>query len=267
MTASYPSTVKSFSQQTDGVSSIDAIDVNAAYDEIEAIETFVGLKDAIIGLVTGWVPSALTWTYATASSFTVAGDYTGVFVKCTKIKLTQTTPKYFYVVSSSYGAPNTTVNVTGGSDYTVANAAITSPFYSYVENPQGFPAAFNYTPTGLSASGVTLTGRFKLDGCRCIGDIKAAFTGAITFTTHPTLPITASASYKTASDAQMAIAGVAAYWDNGTARVSHTMFPSVLASGTTVGLYRASDGVAIAATVPITWANLDELTAHFSYEV
>jgi hypothetical protein len=39
-----------------------------------------------------------------------------------KIKLTQTTVKYFYIV----GVANTLLTVTGGSDYTVANAAITN---------------------------------------------------------------------------------------------------------------------------------------------
>lgn len=233
------------------------------------------MKDAILAIEgdsiyvrAGWVPAGNTWTYASATSFTITGvDKTTTYTKGTKLKCTDnSTTKYFYVTSSSFSS-NTTVNITGGSDYSLAGGAITNPYYSYVQNPQGFPAAFNYTPTGLSASGVTLTGRFRLDGCRCTVDFKAAFTGAIVFTTHPTLPITASASYKTSSDAQMAIAGVAAYWDNGTARVAHTMFPSVLASGTTVGLYRASDGAAIAATVPITWANLDELTAHFEYEI
>lgn len=38
----YPSSLKSFSQQTDGVSDADAADVNEAYDEIEAIETELG---------------------------------------------------------------------------------------------------------------------------------------------------------------------------------------------------------------------------------
>jgi len=38
----YPGAIKSFDQQTDGVSDADATDVNEAYDEIEAIETELG---------------------------------------------------------------------------------------------------------------------------------------------------------------------------------------------------------------------------------
>jgi len=100
----------------------------------------------------GWTPDTATWTYASASTFTVATDVTAQFGKGTKLKLTQTTAKYFYVTASSYDAPNTTVTVTGGTDYALANAAITSPFYSYAECPQGFPDWFSWTPT-LSASG------------------------------------------------------------------------------------------------------------------
>ena len=46
MAASYPGAIKSFTQQTDLVDVIDAVDVNSAYDEIEAIETELGIDPA-----------------------------------------------------------------------------------------------------------------------------------------------------------------------------------------------------------------------------
>jgi len=225
------------------------------------------VQTAINNVENGWVVSEDTWVYASASTFTIAAkDVTSIYTTGTKLKCTNGSAKYFYVVSSTFST-NTTVTVTGGSDYALANSTISAAYYSYANNPQAFPAAFAYTPTGISNANATLTGRFSVQGRRCFVDFKMVTGGAITFTTHPTLPITASASHKTSSDAQTAIAGVAAYWDNGTARVAYTMYPSVLASGTTFGLYRAADGVAIAATVPITWAANDELTAHLSYEI
>lgn len=116
----------------------------------------------------GWIPTSATWTYASATTFTVSGDVTATFAKGTKIKLTQTTVKYFYVVSSSYGAPNTTVTVTGGSDYSLADAAITSPFYSYADTPQGFPHWFAYTAALVAGAGsfteASATGRFAIRG-------------------------------------------------------------------------------------------------------
>lgn len=87
----------------------------------------------------GWQEANETWTYASATTFTISGDKTGKYKKGDKIKLTQTTVKYFYIVSVSYSSPNTTVTVIGGNDYSLANAAITSPYYSKVDNPHGFP--------------------------------------------------------------------------------------------------------------------------------
>ena len=84
----------------------------------------------------GWIPSGEAWTYASAMTFTVSGDQTSKYTKGTKIKLTNSTTKYFYVVSSSYSDPNTTVIVTGETD--LADAAITAPYYSYADCPQGF---------------------------------------------------------------------------------------------------------------------------------
>jgi hypothetical protein len=41
MTATFPAGVKAFSRQVDGVSTIDAADVNESYDEIEALEAYL----------------------------------------------------------------------------------------------------------------------------------------------------------------------------------------------------------------------------------
>ena len=78
-----------------------------------------------------------TCTYASASTFTMAGDQTTVLSKGDRLKLTQTTAKYFYVIGVSHSAGTTTVTVTGGTDYTLANAAITTPFYSKEASPAG----------------------------------------------------------------------------------------------------------------------------------
>lgn len=133
----------------------------------------------------GWVTDTNTPTYVSATSFTAgAVDLTSVYSPGTRIKLTQTTVKYFVVTSSSFGAGTTTVNITGGTDYTLANAAIASPFYSYVLNPQGFPTWFNYNAnaTGFSAT-TSNVGRFTMQGRMCIVQIQVTGTSnAATFT-------------------------------------------------------------------------------------
>jgi hypothetical protein len=87
----------------------------------------------------GWIPAGETWTYASATTFTISGDKTDKYQVNDKIKLTQTTAKYFRIVAISYSSPNTTVTVNGGGTYTLADASITSPNYSKIDNPQGFP--------------------------------------------------------------------------------------------------------------------------------
>ena len=104
-------------------------------------------------------------TYASATTITVASGAAAKFAKGDKIKLTQTTAKYFYVVSIA----DTVLTVTGGSDYTVANAAITSPFYSHASSPIGFPKIFNYT---VALTNVTIgngfeEGSFSIEGGQC----------------------------------------------------------------------------------------------------
>jgi hypothetical protein len=113
---------------------------------------------------------------------------TGKYQKGDKIKLTQTTAKYFYIIAISYSSPNTTVTVTGGSDYTVANAAITLPYFSKIENPQGFPEFFAVTAPTFSSTGTGFTNqptlywkKFKISGKMCyvyIGGRANAASGA-----------------------------------------------------------------------------------------
>lgn len=123
---------------------------------------------SINGAWDGWIGANETWTYASATTFTITGDLSGKYQKGDKLKLTQTTVKYFYVVSAVHAAGTTTVTLTGGSDYSLANATITSPFYSKVATPQGFPDWFNYAAswTGSVSNPVigngSIISRFKI---------------------------------------------------------------------------------------------------------
>lgn len=131
-------------------------------------------------------------TYASASTFTVAGDQTSVYTVGARIKLTQTTVKYFVVTASSFGGGNTTVTVTGGTDYSLANAAITSPFYSYVAAPQGFPGWFNFAPAFTGISSDTSTARFTVVGRVCTVHMGLAGTSTATTKTF-TMPVAVAA--------------------------------------------------------------------------
>lgn len=114
----------------------------------------------------GWRHSQHNWEYASATSFTISGDQRDHFTKGLKLKLTQTTVKYFYVVAVSYDGSTTTVTVTGGTDYTLANATISDKYYSPSATPHGFPQWFAFTVgfTGFSSNPTGFLARFQIVG-------------------------------------------------------------------------------------------------------
>lgn len=91
----------------------------------------------------GWTPANETWTYASSDdptfTFTISGDQTAKYSLGMRVKFTQTTVKYFLITKVSYSSPNTTITVYGGTDYDLADAAISSPSYSMAKAPHGFP--------------------------------------------------------------------------------------------------------------------------------
>lgn len=104
----------------------------------------------------GWITASDTWVYASPSTFTISGvDRTAIFTKGTRLKFTQTTAKYAVVISSSFST-NTTVTIAVNTDYTIANASITSPFYSHMATPAGYPIYFNDTSSTVKGSTGTI---------------------------------------------------------------------------------------------------------------
>lgn len=143
----------------------------------------------------GWLklPTDNAATYASATTITnpTGIDWTTYIVKGMKLKITQTTDKFFVVVNVTA----TTLTVTGGTDYTVANAAITAFYFSFVEMPKGYPDWFNYTPTltGFSANPTDTAYRFKTKGRECTVLHRENTNGTSNATTFTaTLPITAA---------------------------------------------------------------------------
>lgn len=116
--------------RVDGTDPVAAADVNQ-------------LQANIAAMTTGWIDAEETWTYASADgptfTFTISGDKTTKYSAGMKIKLTQTTVKYFIITAVSYSSPNTTVTIYGGTDYTLDDAAISNVYYSAMKAPHGFP--------------------------------------------------------------------------------------------------------------------------------
>lgn len=218
----------------------------------------------------GWITSPDTWVYASATTFTIAGvDRTAQFPIGTKIKLTQTTLKYFYVTAAAFST-NTTITLSGGSDYSLANAAITSPTYSYETTPQLFPQSFAYTSTiaNLTLGNGTSVGSFQVIGRQVffrwtftLGSTSAVATSP-TFTL-PLTPIgmTAAVSY--------AMRGI--IYD--TSATQGGDVTAVYVSATTMGLKVIATGFnqaltdTITSVVPWTWATGDIIQIGGHYDI
>lgn len=108
--------------------------------------------------MTGWLGAGETWVYASADdptyTFTIAGvDKTTKYYPGMKVKLTQTTDKYFIITKVAFST-DTTITLYGGTDYDLANATITNPYYSVSKSPPGF--SLDPLKWSLEASDTTL---------------------------------------------------------------------------------------------------------------
>jgi hypothetical protein len=128
----------------------------------------------------GWQQDSDTWTYVSASVFKIIGkDVTARFPVGTKIKVTDAAAtKYFYVIATSF-ASDTSITVSAGSSYTLSGGALTNTYYSYTENPQGFPGFFNWTPTftGFSADPSGGIYRFYVINKNCLVTVRMPNNG------------------------------------------------------------------------------------------
>lgn len=142
---------------------------------------------------TGWFSATLeAWTYASATTITVPTDATTRYDVGDRIRLKQGAGYLYFVVVA---VTATLLTITGGSDYILANAAITNQDYSPCVQPLGFPAAFNYTvtPTGFSVNPVGILGRFSVHGRTVSLSIRMPAAGTSNATTMTvSLPITAA---------------------------------------------------------------------------
>jgi len=119
-----------------------------ANDILEALEAKVGINSSavttshdykIATLETGWVLVGDSWAYASADAptftITVPSGAASKYSVGMRIKLTQTTVKYFIITAVA----DTVLTVYGGTDYTLVNAAISAISYSTQKAPLGFP--------------------------------------------------------------------------------------------------------------------------------
>lgn len=100
--------------------------------------------DDIVDLINSdWrdIDATLTYSSASLDTFvaTTSTDLTTLIQPGMKIKLTQTTPKYFYVTAIDAS----TITLFGGDSYDLVSATITTPQFSALSAPIGFPKEEN----------------------------------------------------------------------------------------------------------------------------
>lgn len=223
----------------------------------------------------GWLPAAGTWTYASATTMTVPQADADRLNAGSRIKLDQTTTKYFYVT----GVSGTTITVNGGTDYTLANAAITSPYFSNDASPKGFPQWFAFTPSWtnltVGTSGNTYnTGYFSMSGktvsyrlAMIFGSSGPSMGSAPVFV----LPVAPNTGYYRSSVGLAGNLGYATLLDSGV--TEYFGFIRISSADQTKAEVLAVDASAtygrvgnISATVPFSWGSGDGLFVTGNYE-
>lgn len=168
--------------------------VSKHYDDLT---TGIGLASK---MKAGWMPIGVNGTYVSATQFTLAGDWTGIIKRWARLELTNSTTKYLIVTSCSHSTGTTTVNVTGGTSYSLASGAITSIFFSHLESPVGWPESFAFSAASVNITGTPATNVFRFS-CSPSGRVHwwGTFAGGVTCTNGAvssgiTVPINASRS-------------------------------------------------------------------------
>lgn len=211
----------------------------------------------------GWVDASKdeTWVYASASTFTIASvDLTTKYAKGTKLRFKQGGGFKYATVALSAFATNTTVTIIVNTDYTIANAAITDIAYSYVDRPQGFPTWFSYTPaTNITLGSGVLTGRYTVRGGNSIlANVHFVFDGS-------TMASGSTFGAPVASASTVTIwTGMAYILDSGTKE--YAWAARLPASSSSISFNGNDTAGGITTTVPMTWANPDELDCNIEYQ-
>ncbi len=183
----------------------------------------------------GWISDTNTWVFASATSFTISGvDATAYLPIGTLVSYNDGAVDYGVVATVSFST-NTTVTLISNDDYTIANATLTAPRYSYDVRPQGFPSGFTFTNTathtGFSANPTNLLYRYTTISRTCFMTIVQVTAGTSNATTKTlTIPVTARNITFYAWGAANRIAV-----DNGVTLTGASR-AQILANGTTVAL-------------------------------
>ena len=225
-----------------------------------------------LGLHSGWIIANEAWTYASATTITVPSGAAAKYSVGDKIRLTQTTVKYFYITAVA----DTLLTVTGGSDYTLTNAAITLNYYSHETSPVGFPQVFNWSPTvaNFTIGNGLIEAAFSMIGktVRCRFTFQLGSTSSLSGA-EPTfsLPAPASANQATVTGSanRRYRVGNLTIDDYGVGNTEGLVYIDSTITFKVYALFVAGGYLnphGINSTYPMTWTTNDSLWCEFAYE-
>lgn len=112
----------------------------------------------------GWIPAPGTWVGSSDTiTITTSAGSTDIYGIGDKLRWKQGGGfKYNYAIAFT----DTTLTITGSTDYEMTTDTITDNYYSHQTNPVGFPQWFNWVPvfTGFSINPVVSVSRFSIIG-------------------------------------------------------------------------------------------------------
>jgi len=257
---------KSTPIDADSIGLVDSADSNAlketTFGNLKSL--FLSYFNAIYPSKDGWSPVSDAWTYASPNTINIPSGGVSLYKAGMGVRIKQGAGYKYYSITI---VADTLLTLTGGSDYTVANSAITDIGVTIVPNNAiGFPVEFNFDPSFSGLTG-TILARFSYVGSRISGHIDVTspvVSGAVSFTLP--VPIT---SYTIPSSSR-AIIGTLGMLDAGA-----TVFLGnvILGGSATSAQFRAQNPAgssyaqitALGASVPMIWTTSDSLNAEFSY--
>lgn len=185
-----------------------------------------------------WINLGHTPTYSSTTAFTLSGDKTTTYAAGVRIKASGTTPFTIYgtISSSSYSAPNTTVNVTWDSG--TLNATLNAVSLNLVQSALG----------GLSLTTGTITTLTSTTANIATANISTA------------LNVTGGSAAISGTSSEAAYVTFAEDTDNGTNKVK-VQAPSLLASDVTVTLPSSAGTLALTSQAIIPAVSYAETTA------
>lgn len=217
-------------------------------------------------LAKGWIGVPHTWTYASANTINVPAGATSLYQKGWGVRWKQG-GAYKYAYLTTVASALLTVN--GGSDYTVANSAITD--IAVTPNPSrafGFPTEFNWTVSWINFTigSAAQVAKFTLLPDRVRGYLKTTLAADSSMGTTPrfSVPVTMASGVSFADHI-----GRATFYD-ADAGLLYLAMPHVF-TNTEIRLHAfnaaSSYGsfVAASATVPFTWTTSDRIQIDFDY--